>query len=59
MYHIDKTSEYLLCSLCDKKGESVQNLGSDCEKLALREYKRRLNNVAKKVDWNRCEKNEL
>ena len=34
MHHIVKTSEYLLCSLCGKKGESVQNLGSECEKLA-------------------------
>ena len=34
MHHIEKTSEYLLCSLCGKKGESVQNLGSECEKLA-------------------------
>ena len=48
-YHIDKTSESPLCRLCGKKGESVQHITSGCEKLAQKEYKRRHDNVAKKV----------
>ena len=48
-YHIDKTSESPLCRLSGKKGESVQHITSGCEKLAQKEYKRRHNNVAKKV----------
>ena len=31
-YHIDKTSESLLCRLCGKKSESVQHITSGCEK---------------------------
>ena len=48
-YHIDKTNESPLCRLCGKKGESVQHIASGCEKLAQKEYKRRHDNVAKKV----------
>ena len=58
-YHIDKTSENPLCRLCGKKGESVQHITNECEKLAQREYKRRHDNVAKKVHWDICKKNEL
>ena len=32
-----------------KKGESVQHITSECEKLAQKVYKRRHDNVAKKV----------
>ena len=53
-YHIDKTSESLLCRLCGKTGESVQHITSACEKLAQKEYKRRHGNVAKKVHWGIC-----
>ena len=58
-YHFDKTSESPLCRLCGKKGESVQHIKSRCEKLAQKEYKRRHNNVAKKVHWDICKKNGL
>ena len=37
----------------------MQYLGSGCEKLAQKEYKRRHDNVAKKVHWDLCKKNEL
>ena len=37
----------------------MQQLGSGCEKLARKEYKRRHDNVAKKVHWDLCKKNEL
>ena len=42
-----------------KKGESVQHFVSGCEKLAQTEYKRRHDNVAKKVCWDLCKKNGL
>ena len=58
-YHIDKTSESPLCRLCGKKGESVQHITSGCEKLAQKEYKRRHDNVAKKVHWDISKKNGL
>ena len=48
-----------MCSLCGKKGESVQHITSRCEKLAQKEYKRRHNNAAKKVHWDICKENGL
>ena len=58
-YHIDKTSESPLCRLCGKKGGSVQHITRGCEKSAQNEYKKRHDNVAKKVHWNICKKNVL
>ena len=58
-HHIDRTSESPLCRLCGTKSESVQHLVSGCEKLAQKEYKRRHDNVAKKVHWDLCKKNGL
>ena len=40
-------------------GKSVQHITSRCEKLAQKEYKRRHDNVAKKVHWDICKKNGL
>ena len=48
-----------LCRLCGKKGESVQHITSGCEKLSQSKYKRRHDNVGKKVHWNICKKNGL
>ena len=47
-YLIGRTSESPLCRLCRKRGESVQDLVSGCEKLAQKEYKRRHDNVQRK-----------
>ena len=58
-HHIDKTSESPQCRLCGKTVESVQHLVGGCEKLAQKEYKRRQDNVPKKVHWNLCKKNRL
>ena len=58
-YYIDKTSESPLCRLCGKKGERVQHLVCECEKLAQKEYKRRHDNEAKKIHWDFCKKNGL
>ena len=58
-YHIDKTSQIPLCRLCGKKGKSLQHIKIGCEKLAQKEYKRRHDNVAKKVHWDICKKSRL
>ena len=58
-HHIDKTSERPLCRLCRKQGESVQHLVHGCEKVAWKDYKRRHNNVAKKLHWDLCKMNGL
>ena len=42
-----------------KKSENVQHLISGCEKLAQKEYRRRHDNVAKKVHWDLCKENGL
>ena len=42
-----------------KKCDTVQHLVCGCEKLAQREYKRRHDNVAKRVHWDFCKKNGL
>ena len=58
-HHIHKTSDSPTCRLCGKNGESVQHITSGCEKLAQKEYKKRHDNVAKKVHWDICKKNGL
>ena len=42
-----------------KKGESVQHITSGCEKVAQKEYKRRNDNVANKIQWDICKNNGL
>ena len=42
-----------------EKGETVQHITSGCKKLAQKEYKRRHDNVVKKVHWDICKKNRL
>ena len=58
-HHIDKTSESPLSWVSGRKGNCVQELVSGFEKLAQKEYKRRHDNVAKKVHWDLCQKNGL
>ena len=58
-YHIDRTSESPLCRLCGKGSESVQHLVRGCEKLAQKLYKRRHDNVEKRVHWDLCKNNKL
>ena len=45
--------------MCGKRGESVQHIISECEKLAQKEYKRRHDNVAKRLHWELCKKHAL
>ena len=58
-YHIDKTCESPFSRLCGGKGQSVQHIASRCEKLPQKEYKRRHDNVAKKIHLDICKKNRL
>ena len=58
-HHIDKSIDNPHCRMCGKRGESVQHITSECEKLAQKEYKRRHDNVAKKIHWELCKENAL
>ena len=58
-HHIDKNIDNPLCRMCGKRGESVQHIICECEKLAQKEYKRRHDNVARKIHWELCKKNAL
>ena len=58
-HHIDKSSENPICRMCGKRGETVHHIVSECEELAQKEYKRRHDNVARKVHWELCKKNVL
>ncbi len=58
-HHVDKSNDSPLCRLCGKRGETIQHIMCECEKLAQKEYKRRHDNVAKKVHWDLCKKNGL
>ena len=42
-----------------KKGESVQQITSGCGKLAPKEYKRRHDNIVKKINRDICKENGL
>ena len=56
-YHSDKSTDDPLCRMCGKREESVQHIINECEKLAQKQYKRRHDNVAKKIHWELCKKN--
>ena len=58
-HHIDKSIDSPMCRMCGKLGESVQHIVSGCEKLAQKEYKRRHDNVAKKIHWDLCKRHDL
>ena len=58
-HHIDKSIDSPLCRMCGKCGESVQHIVIGCEKLAQKEYKRRHDNVAKKIHWDLCKKHDI
>ena len=46
---IDKSQGDSLCRMCRKVDESIDHIVSGCSKLAQKEYKRRLDNLSKKV----------
>ena len=48
---IDKSQGDSLCRVCRKVDESKDHIVSGCSKLALKEYKRRHDNLGKIVHW--------
>ena len=44
-YNIDKTAESSLCRMCGTRNETISHIVSESGKLALKEYKRRHDNV--------------
>ena len=55
----EKSIDNPLCRMCGKCGERVQHVVSGYEKLAQKEYKRRHDNVAKKIHWDLCKRHEI
>ena len=55
-YRIDKSSETPLCRLCGDATETVRHIVSGCKKLAQREYRKRHDKVALRVQWEMCRK---
>ena len=53
-HYLDESSDSPLCRMCGKRGESIQHIFSECEKLAQKVYKRRHDNEAKKVHLDLC-----
>ena len=58
-YYIEKTAERPLCRMCGQAGETIQHIVSACGKLAQKKYKRRHDNVARKIHWDKSIKREL
>ena len=56
---IDKQPVSSKCRLCGTKEETVMHLVSGCPKLAQKQYKRRHDNVARRVHWELCKKHGL
>ena len=53
---IDKSQKDMLCRLCKKADESIDQVVSGCSKLAQKEYKRKHDNLSKIIHWNRARK---
>ena len=53
---IDKQTVSPKCILCLTKEETVMHLVSVCPKLLQKQYKRRHDNVARRVHWDLCKK---
>ena len=56
---IDKQPVPPKCRSCGTKEETVMHLVSGCPKLAQKQYKRRHDNVARRVHWELCKKHGL
>ena len=48
---IDKCQKDTLCRLCKKADESIYYVVSGCSKFALKDYKKRYDNLGKIVHW--------
>ena len=53
---IDKTQQNCKCWLCGDKIETINNIISECSKLAQKEYKMRYDRVEKAIHWELCKK---
>ena len=53
---IDKSQGDSLCRVCRKVDESIDHIASGCSKLVQKEYKRRQDNLGKKVHWKLARK---
>ena len=53
---IDKTQQNSKCRLCGDRDETINNIISECSKLAQREYKARHDWVGKVIHWEMCKK---
>ena len=58
-YHINKSVDSAFCRMCGETGETISHIVSECSKLSQREYKRRLQNVARMIHWKLGEKFNL
>ena len=56
---IDKTQQNSKCRLCGDRDETINPIISECSKLALKEYKTRLDWVDKLIHWAICKKFEF
>ena len=54
---IDKTQAESKCRLCGKVDETVRHILCECPMLAQREYKRRHDQLGRKILWEVCWKN--
>ena len=52
----DKTQQNSKCKLCGGRDETINNIISECSKLAWKEYKTRNDWVGKVINWEMCKK---
>ena len=57
--NIDKHPVSPKCRLCGTKEETIVHLVSGCPELAQEQYKRRHDNVVRRVHWELCKKHGL
>ena len=53
---IDRMQQNSKCRLCGDRDETINNIISECSKLALKEYKTRHDWVDKVINWEMCKK---
>ena len=53
---IDRSQEDSKCRMCKQSNETISQIVSGCPILAQKEYKKRNDNVARAVHWDRSEK---
>ena len=53
---LDKTQQNSRCRLCGDRDKTINNMISECSKLAQKEYKTRHDRVGKVIYWEMCKK---